>query len=68
MLCQYLWRKREWNTFKITVVKNVLNVELNGHSVIEDAKLPGLPESGPIGLQHHGKKENGKWVRPPSLI
>jgi hypothetical protein len=58
----------EWNTFKITVKSNVLTVELNGIVVIENAKLPGLPEIGPIGLQHHGAKEDGKWVSPPSLV
>jgi hypothetical protein len=58
----------EWNTFKITMKSNVLTVELNGIVVIENATLPGLPESGPIGLQHHGAKENGVWVSPPSLV
>jgi hypothetical protein len=58
----------EWNTFKITVKANVLTVELNGIVVIENAKLPGLPESGPIGLQHHGEKKDGEWQGPPSLV
>ncbi|MBS0001063.1 MAG: DUF1080 domain-containing protein [Cyclobacteriaceae bacterium] len=58
----------EWNTFKITVRGNVLTVELNGKLVIDQAELPGLPERGPIGLQHHGNKENGEWVSPPSLV
>lgn len=58
----------EWNTFKITMKSNQLTVELNGITVIENALLPGLPETGPIGLQHHGAKENGVWVSPPSLV
>ena len=58
----------EWNTFKITVRGNHLTVELNGHIVIPDAELPGLPESGPIGLQHHGDMVNGEWVSPPALL
>jgi len=58
----------EWNTFEITVKSNVLTVKLNGILVIDKATLPGLPESGPIGLQHHGEKENGVWVGPPSLV
>ena len=58
----------EWNTFKITVQGNVLTVELNEKLVIDHATLPGLPESGPIGLQHHGSKENGEWVSPPALV
>jgi hypothetical protein len=58
----------EWNTFKITLIGNVLNVELNGIPVIINASLPGLPEAGAIGLQHHGSKENGEWNSPPSLV
>ncbi len=58
----------EWNTFKITLKGNVLNVELNGHLVIKNAKLPDLPEKGPIALQHHGRKVNGVWTGPPSLV
>lgn len=59
----------EWNTFKITVKGNVLNVELNGIPVIIDASLPGLPEKGAIGLQHHGGKDSkGEWNSPPALV
>ena len=58
----------EWNTFKITLKSNVLNVELNGIPVIINATLPGLPETGAIGLQHHGSKENGEWNSPPALV
>jgi hypothetical protein len=43
----------EWNRFKITVVDQTVTVELNGETVIDQAHLPDLPESGPIGLQHH---------------
>lgn len=31
-----------------------LTVTLNGRTVIEDAELPGVPEAGPLALQHHG--------------
>lgn len=58
----------EWNTFKITMKSNRMTVELNGIVVIENALLPGLPEKGRIGLQHHGSKRNGEWVSPPSLV
>jgi hypothetical protein len=58
----------EWNTFKITMKSNQLTVELNGITVIENALLPGLPETGPVGLQHHGAKKDGAWVSPPSLV
>ena len=44
----------EWNTFKITMKGEVLNVELNGELVIKDAKLPGVPPEGEIALQRHG--------------
>lgn len=45
----------EWNTFVITMQDELLTVELNGETVIEEARLPGIPEEGPIGLQHHGQ-------------
>lgn len=44
----------EWNRMMITVEGETLNVSLNGKVVIENAKLPDLPKSGPIALQTHG--------------
>lgn len=58
----------EWNTFEITMRGDELTVVLNGKTVIENAQLPGIPEKGPIGLQHHGSKHNGQWISPPSLV
>lgn len=58
----------EWNRFKITLRDDFLTVELNGIEVIQDAFLPGLPEKGPVGLQHHGSKKDGEWTSPPSLV
>ncbi|MFA7693172.1 MAG: DUF1080 domain-containing protein [Candidatus Hydrogenedentales bacterium] len=58
----------EWNRFVITVKGDLLTVELNGTVVLDEAQLPGLPETGPIALQHHGSKRNGVWVSPPSLV
>jgi len=58
----------EWNRFKITFKGDRLTVELNGITVIKNALMPGIPASGPIGLQHHGEKKNGEWVAPPSLV
>lgn len=58
----------EWNTFRIQMVGNLLTVDLNGQRIIEGAELPGIPEKGPIALQHHGSKQNGEWVSPPSLV
>lgn len=58
----------EWNTFKITLVGDRLTVVLNGHTVIEEAQLPGVATRGPIALQHHGSKRDGEWVSSPSLV
>lgn len=59
----------EWNTFVITMEGEHLTVELNGHTVLDQAQLPDVPESGKIALQHHGSlNENGEWVSPPSLV
>lgn len=60
----------EWNTFEIKLVDDRLWVKLNGEEVISNAQLPGLPSTGPIGLQHHGSwnAKTGQWNGPPSLI
>ena len=58
----------EWNTFEITMRDEYLTVVLNGHTVIKGAHLPGIAESGPIGLQHHGHKVDGEWASSPSLV
>ena len=44
----------EWNRTMITLKGDRLTVTLNGQVVIDNAQLPGVPASGPIGLQHHG--------------
>ncbi|HVT27386.1 MAG TPA: DUF1080 domain-containing protein [Lacipirellulaceae bacterium] len=55
----------EWNTFLITVKGDRMTVDLNGKRVINSAELPGLPKSGPIGLQHHGEPVQFRqlWVK-----
>lgn len=58
----------EWNTFVITLKGTRLTVVLNGVTVIENADLPGLQLRGPIGLQHHGGKKDGKWLSSPALV
>jgi len=60
----------EWNTFVITLKGDRLTVELNGKTVIEKAQLPGVAESGPVGLQHHGgiNKRTGEFSPASSLI
>jgi hypothetical protein len=44
----------QWNRFVITMKGDRLTVALNGHTVIENAKLPGVSAEGPIALQSHG--------------
>jgi len=60
----------EWNTFVITMKGDQVTIELNGKTVIDRARLPGIPESGPIGLQHHGglNKKTGQFSPASSLI
>jgi hypothetical protein len=58
----------DWNTFEITMQGDRLTVVLNGERVIENAQLPGIAARGPIALQHHGSKKDGKWTGPPSLV
>jgi Domain of Unknown Function (DUF1080) len=58
----------EWNAYEITVRGSRLTVVLNGETVIDNAELPDLPASGPIGLQHHGAKKGDTWTSPPALV
>ncbi len=44
----------EWNRMLVTIKGDRLTVALNGRVVIENAQLPGIPDKGPVGLQHHG--------------
>ena len=47
---------------------DTVKVILNGKAVIPGAKLPDLPAKGPVVLQHHGGKRDGKWNSPPALV
>jgi hypothetical protein len=60
----------EWNTFEITMKGDRLTVLLNGKTVLDKAQLPGVPESGPIALQHHGGKnaKTGEMSPASSLL
>lgn len=60
----------EWNRFEITVKGERLTVVLNGQTVIDNARLPGLPERGRLALQHHGGKnpKTGELSAASSLI
>ena len=44
----------QWNRFEITMKGDRLSVKLNEKEVLKEARLPGVPERGPIALQHHG--------------
>lgn len=59
----------EWNTFEITVKRNVVTTKLNSVVVIDGAEIPDLPPRGRLALQHHGSKNAaGEWAGPPSLV
>lgn len=58
----------EWNTFVITLKGERLTVVLNDVTVIEDARLPGIPLRGPVAFQHHGEYKDGRYVGNPSLV
>ncbi len=59
----------EWNTSKIVVRGPFMTIWINGQLVIDRIHLNEIPDCGPIGLQHHGHKNDaGEWVSPPSLV
>ena len=60
----------EWNSMDITLIGDRVSIMLNGHWVIENAQVPGLPSRGSIGLQHHGGRnaETGEFAPTSSLI
>jgi hypothetical protein len=60
----------QWNTFVITAKGETVTAVLNGKTVIDKARLPGLPPKGPIILQHHGglNRKTGKYSPASSLI
>jgi len=60
----------EWNTFLITMDGERLTVVLNGETVLDNVRLPGVPESGPLALQHHGgyNEDTGEWNPASSLV
>jgi len=44
----------KWNRMKIKMQGERLTVVLNGKTVLNNARLPGVPVDGSIALQHHG--------------
>jgi hypothetical protein len=53
----------EWNRFLITMRGDRLTVVLNGRTVIENARLPGVASKGRIALQHHGDPVQFRHIR-----
>ena len=58
----------QWNRFEIRMKGDRVTVILNGKAVVRNAQLPGVAATGPVGLQHHGSKRDGKWTSPPALL
>ncbi len=58
----------DWNDFEITMKGDRLSVVLNGQTVIENARLPGVPARGRLALQHHGGFQNGAYLGASSLV
>lgn len=44
----------EWNRFVITMKGERVTVVLNGKTVLHEALLPGVKETGKLAFQHHG--------------
>jgi hypothetical protein len=52
----------EWNQMTITMKGDRLTVVVNGEEVISGARLPGVPDRGPIGFQHEHNRVQFKNV------
>lgn len=46
----------EWNRFVMTMKGERVTVVLNGKTVLHEALLPGVKETGRLALQHHGSE------------
>ena len=60
----------QWNTFRIRMKGDRLNVILNGQTVLNNAHLPGVPGRGKLAFQHHGGKDpaTGRYKHGSSLV
>lgn len=58
----------EWNSFTIIIIKDRLTVIENNQMVLENAHLPGVPESGKLALQHHGGRNPDGTYKPASSL
>jgi hypothetical protein len=58
-----------WNHFMIIMTGDRLTVIENNHMVLENARLPGVPDRGRIALQHHGGiNADGSYKPASSLV
>jgi hypothetical protein len=58
----------EWNSFVIVMVQDRVTVLLNDHMILENAQLPGIPERGPVVLQHHGGPDKDGGLKAASSL
>ncbi len=59
----------EWNSFTIIMIKDRLTVILNNKMVLENARLPDVPDLGAVALQHHGGiNDDGSYKPASSLV
>ena len=59
-----------WNEMKITMKGETVSVILNCKTVIDQSRMPGVGNKGPIVLQHHGgyNKKTKSWSSASALI
>ncbi|MBM4090490.1 MAG: DUF1080 domain-containing protein [Planctomycetes bacterium] len=53
----------QWNQMMVTMDGDRVTVVLNGVKVIDNAQIPGIQPTGPIGFQHHGGRLNEKQIK-----
>jgi len=60
----------QWNTMRITLRGECISIVMNDKNVLEESQMPGIPERGPIVLQHHGgyNEKNKTWSPASALI
>ncbi len=60
----------EWNSMRLAMKGDRVTVVLNGETVIDNARIPGAPEKGPIVLQHHGgyNEKKKEWSSASALV
>lgn len=60
----------QWNSMDVTLIGDRVTIMLNGKLVIDNAQIPDIAETGPIGLQHHGgvNRQTGETSPASSLI